>query len=134
MILVYSKEFSELAELWRIALSRPLHGSSCGCSTPVAMTIGPLELELDILDYLGARYELNEYPSWARAVQARETDHNSGLPVWLAGMCREPDLQNVPWPMVMADVVALLSDLAAHAGGRLTPASTLPRGWLTNGS
>lgn len=121
---------SDLAALWREALSRPMHSPACGCAVPSSIRLEPEHVELDILDYVADKHGLHLYAGWADALASRAALRQASFPVWLESL---RGLQLIPaslWAAVMADVAGVLGSMTSHAANRLVPSTALEKGWL----
>jgi hypothetical protein len=122
-----------LMPLWQAALSRPIHNSSCGCAVPAAVRLDPETLELDLIDYVAEKHQLERLPEWRDAVSLRARARSNSFPDWLQSLgngCLEVSLHL----KVMADVSNTLRSMAEHAAGRLAPVEALKPGWLGRGA
>ncbi len=121
-----------LKSLWHSALSRPLHNTACGCSVPSAGFLKAGDLELDLLDYVEEKHQLHNIVAWCEARIAREQLKTCAYPEWIDTL-RNNILPEGLYDQVLMDMRATLESIAAHASGRLAPASSLQSGWLGDG-
>ena len=123
---------SSLTALWQMALTRPLHSMSCGCSVPSAGFLKAGDLELDLLDYVEDKHQLQNIVAWNEARTARETSMVGAYPEWMWSL-RGAVLSEQLFEMVVSDLQATLESITAHAMGRFAPAGSLQTGWLGDG-
>ena len=121
----------DISSLWQAAMSRPMHSPACGCAVPSAIRLDPSHVELDILDYVEDRHQLDGNLDWVAARAARAESAGVGFAAWLESMRVRELLPEATWDHVIADVVHVLEGMASHAANRLAPASSLEKGWLS---
>lgn len=121
-----------LKSLWQSALSRPLHNTACGCSVPSAGFLKAGDLELDLLDYVEEKHQLQNNVAWFEARIARETLKTCAYPEWMDNL-RSDVLPEGLFDLVLMDLRVTLESIAAHSTGRLAPAASLQSGWLGDG-
>lgn len=121
---------SELAALWREALSRPMHSPACGCAVPSSIRLDANHVELDILDYVEEKHDLRRYADWVKARQLRVESCHTGFPAWLEFLYAQHFMPEEIWECVLANISATLGSMASHAANRLVPAGSLEKGWL----
>ena len=119
-----------LADLWREAISRPMHSPACGCAVPSSIRLDAGHVELDILDYVEDKHDLARYAGWMNARQSRAESRNAAFPAWLESLGALNLMPAVLWKAVVADVARVLDSMASHAANRLVPAGALEKGWL----
>ena len=123
---------TSLKSLWHNALSRPLHNTSCGCSVPSAGFLKAGDLELDLLDYVEEKHQLQNNLAWCNARIAREKLKTSAYPDWMNTL-RSDVLPESLYDLILKDLQATLESITAHSTGRLAPVASLQSGWLGDG-
>lgn len=118
-----------LEALWQLAISRPVHGTGCGCASSVVFRLTPEMFELDVLDYVTAKESLEGHRAWNDAVAARESGRVGAFPSWLAAAL-DTALPVSRHDAVIGHVIVVLQGRIEHAAGRLQPASAKAPGWL----
>lgn len=121
---------SPLHALWRMALSRPIHNPTCGCSVPAGVRLDPVTMELDLCDFLEDKFDLAGLGPWVDARARRDAQRTGSFAEWMESLGKA----GLP-PALHADLLdaatGVLRGMAEHASGRLVPAGALASGWLS---
>ena len=120
---------TSLKSLWQNALSRPLHNTNCGCSVPSAGFLKAEDFELDLLDYVEEKFQLQNNIAWCNARIAREKLKTSTYPDWMNTL-RSNVLPESLYDLILTDIKSTLESITEHSTGRLVPVASLQSGWL----
>jgi hypothetical protein len=102
------------AGLWGTAATQALHGPFCSCAAP-AVQLDAGTIELDIIDFLDAKYRRERRDGLCAALEARRRDGTENFLSWLVTLGLEGRISQSEFAEILVDVVAILESMTEHA-------------------